>query len=367
MLVFDKKEIREQLKTEDIFQLLHEWGGDPEYTSFGIISSTICHNKPGEGSRKLYFYANTTLFHCYTGCEEPSFDIFQLVEKIAAIQWRQNLDLNDCVRWIANRMGINGSYEQEEENQLEDWEILDNYNRIQDIEFKINNLTLKEYDSSILSRFNYDVILADWVEEGITPEVMKVNQIGYYAGGNQITIPHFDKDGKLVGLRGRVLAADDAEKYGKYRPLKVNRQWYNHPLGLNLYGLDQAKDNIRVIKKAIVFEGEKSVLKYSSYFGIDNNISVACCGSSLSNYQVQLLLEAGAEEIVIAFDRQFKMCGDDEHKKLVNNLLKIREKHKQNALISFIFDKEMITDYKASPIDHGPEIFIKLFKERIIL
>lgn len=367
MIVFDKKEIREKLTIQDIFQLLVDWGGEPEYTNFGILSSTICHNKPGEGSRKLYYYTNSTLFHCYTGCEEPSFDIFQMVIKIFEIQYNKTLDLNAAIQWVAQRFNISGTYQQEENEQLEDWKILDNYARIQDIEFEIKNATLKEYDIDILNRFNYDVMLTGWIEEGITPEVMRANKIGYYAGGNQITIPHFDRDGRLIGLRGRALAADDAERFGKYRPLKVNRQWFNHPLGLNLYGLNNSKDNIAITKKAIVFESEKSHLLYSSYFGLDNNISVACCGSNLSAFQVQLLLEAGAQEIVIAFDRQFKKCGDDEHKKLVNHLLKIREKYKQNALISFIFDKEMITGYKASPIDEGPEKFLQLFKERIVL
>jgi hypothetical protein len=37
------------------------------------------------------------------------------------------------------------------------------------------------------------------------------------------------------------------------------------------------------------------------------------------------------------------------------------------VLISFIFDKNMITSYKASPIDEGPEKFIQLYKERIVL
>ena len=69
MLNYDKTEVKEQLNNEDIFQLLSEWGGDPEYTSFGIISSTICHNEPGVGSRKLYYYFNSTLFRCYTGCD----------------------------------------------------------------------------------------------------------------------------------------------------------------------------------------------------------------------------------------------------------------------------------------------------------
>ena len=78
---------------------------------------------------------------------------------------------------------------------------------------------------------------------------------------------------------------------------------YNHPLGMNLYNLNNSKDAIKIIKKAIVFEGEKSTLLYKSYFGLDNDISVACCGSSLSAYQIQLLVEHGAEEIIVAFDR----------------------------------------------------------------
>ena len=84
MLVFDKNEIKESLSTEDIYNLLQEWGGEPEFTSFGIISSTICHNLPGEGSRKLYFYENSRLFKCYTECDS-TFDIFELTIKVALI------------------------------------------------------------------------------------------------------------------------------------------------------------------------------------------------------------------------------------------------------------------------------------------
>ena len=38
-----------------------------------------------------------------------------------------------------------------------------------------------------------------------------------------------------------------------------------------------------------VGEGEKFCLMYQSYFGIENDITVAVCGSNLTNYQVQLL------------------------------------------------------------------------------
>ena len=140
---------------------------------------------------------------------------------------------------------------------------------------------------------------------------------------------------------------------------------YNHPLGFNLYNLNNAKENIRKMEKAIVFEGEKSSLLYQSYFGIDNNIAVACCGSSLSSYQVSLLKACGAKEIIIAFDRQFEQISDNEFTHLKRNLLKLGQKYNNEVNLSFIFDKHMITNYKDSPIDCGKDIFLQLFKERI--
>lgn len=368
MLVFDKSEIRSNLSLDNIFDLLQEWGGDPEYSDFGILSATICHNVPGEGSKKLYYYENSGLFRCYTGCD-ASFDIFELTIKVFEIQHNRKMDLNDAVRYIAAKHGYGGRLEDSpEENELQDWAILSNYDRIQNIELGEKKVvTLKEYDDVILSRFNYDLKIGPWLREGISQEAIEQARIGFYPGGDQITIPHFDADGRFVGLRGRTLSKQEGELYGKYRPLRVNKLMYNHPLGMNLYNLNNSKDAIKIIKKAIVFEGEKSTLLYKSYFGIDNDISVACCGSSLSAYQVQLLVDAGAEEIIVAFDRQFQEIGDKEFQHLKSNLLKLHNKHKNFVKITFIFDSKMLTDYKDSPIDKGPEIFLQLFKNRIVL
>ena len=367
MIVFDKVEIKDSLSSENIFELLVDFGGDPEYSSFGILCSTICHNPPGEGSRKLYFYDNSHLFRCYTGCDSY-FDIFELVIKVAKIQWDKDYDLNDAVRWVAQRFGISGENVEEDEcKQLEDWKILATYDKIQELEVKDKKIVLKTYDEDILSRFNYNVKIGPWLNEGISQEALDQAMIGFYPGGDQITIPHFDINGRFIGLRGRTLCKEEGERYGKYRPLKVGKDLYNHPLGMSLYNLNNSKNNIKLIKKAIVFEGEKSTLLYQSYFGLENDISVACCGSSLSTYQVQELIDVGAEEIIIAFDRQFKEIGDEEFQHLKKNLLKLRTKYKNYVNISFIFDKNMITGYKDSPIDCGPEIFLQLFKERIIL
>lgn len=367
MIDYNKTEIKEALTIENIFELLVDWGAEPLYTDFGILCSTICHNPPGVGSKKLYYYTNSGLFKCYTGCD-AYFDILELLIKVANIQWGQVYDLNDAVRWIAQRFGLSGTYKIEETDKLEDWKYFNNYERIQEIEIQNNNhIILKEYPTDILDRMNYQVLIEPWLKEGISQDVIDWADIGYYPGGNQITIPHYDKDGRFIGLRGRTLSKEDAERYGKYRPLKINKLLYTHPLGMNLYNLNNSKNAIGIIKKAIVFEGEKSTLLYKSYFGLDNDISVACCGSSLSAYQVQLLMEAGVEEIIIAFDRQFQEIGDKEFKHLKANLLKLYNKYKNFVNISFIFDKNMITGYKSSPIDEGPDKFLQLFKERIIL
>lgn len=367
MINYDKLEIRDQLSIDNIFELLHEWGGDPEYTVFGIISATICHNEPGEGSRKLYYYLNSGLFQCYTGCA-GYFDIFELVRKIADIQWHEEYDLNDAVRWIARRFGISGTaIDDEDVNQLEDWKLLAGYDRIQEAVYNKQEIVLKEYDNKILNFLNYSLKIDPWLKEGISDEALKQAKIGYYPVGEQISIPHFDKDGRFIGLRGRALIKDEAEIFGKYRPMKINKILYNHPLGMNLYNYNFAKENIRKFKKVIIFEGEKSCLLYKSYFGIENDISVACCGSSISNYQIQLLLDLGVEEIIIAFDRQFVEIGDNEFNLLKKKLLKIKDKFGVLVNITFIFDKNMIIGYKDSPIDCGRDIFLKLFQERLVL
>jgi hypothetical protein len=367
MISYDKTRIKESLTLDNIFDLLQEWGGDPKYTSFGILSATICHNYPGEGSHKLYFYSNSGLFRCYTGCDSY-FDIFELARKVALIQKSLNWDLNDAVRWVAQRFGLSGTVEDIPDINSEDWIYLNNYERIQEIEPKEQiEVILKEYDRSILDRFNYQMKITPWIKEGITQDVLHNALIGYYPGGDQITIPHFDINDRFIGLRGRTLCADEGELYGKYRPIKVNQQWYNHPLGMNLYGLNWNKEAIKTMRTAIIFEGEKSVLKYASNFGWENNISVACCGSAISSYQIELLREQGVQEIAIAFDRQFKEIGDEEFKHLKNNLIKTREKYKNDLTISFVFDKHMLTGYKDSPIDAGPDTFLQLFKERIFL
>ena len=84
-------------------------------------------------------------------------------------------------------------------------------------------------------------------------------------------------------------------------------------------------------------------------------------------WQLQLLLDAGAKELVIAFDRQFQNVGDDEWKHWVQHLVNLNNKFKNYINISILFDKDEITGYKAAPIDEGVDKFLQLWKNKIRL
>lgn len=361
---FDKTQVREAISDDDVYNLLLEWGGEPERQSDYIISRTICHNPKGEGSHKLYYYFNTRLFQCYSGCPDPSFDLFELTQKVFHNQQHQDIDLNDAVRYLSIKFGIEGDANSTQVQEDKEWKILNEYAQLFDFEVKDYHANLKEYDADILNRFNYKIKLDPWLNDNISQEVIDFAKISYYPGGDQIVIPHFDIDNRLIGIRGRTMVKDEAERFGKYRPLKVLNTLYTHPLGFNLYGINWAKENIKLINKAIIFESEKSVLQYMTYFGIENSIAVACCGSNLSLYQLQLLKDCNVKEIIVAFDRQWEDKGTDEQKLWDKKLISLYNKVKGDVNISFIYDNNMLTGYKDSPTDKGKDIFMKLFLNR---
>ena len=233
------------------------------------------------------------------------------------------------------------------------------------IAISISNDELKKYDDTILKNLPRPII-DPWIKEGITQEAMDAHSICYDPKNCGIVIPHFDINGRLIGIRERTLIKEN-EIYGKYRPAYISKQLYNHPLSFNLYNLNMSKDVIKRNKKAFVFEGEKSCLLFSSYFGQENDMSVAICGSSFINYQAWLLINQGVEEIIICLDKQFQEPGDDEFKKLIKNLTSIHQKYGKYVNISYMFDKENLLGYKDSPIDKSKEVFLELYKKRVNL
>jgi len=205
---------------------------------------------------------------------------------------------------------------------------------------------------------------AEWLEDGISEEIMKTYNILYSIQENKIIIPHYDVAGHLVGIRGRALNDEDIA-LGKYMPVKLEGVTYAHPLAYNLYGLNVVRENIRKYKTAIVAEGEKSPMQYGTMFGQDRNIVVAACGSTFHKYQLDLLLQCGAERVLIAFDKEGATWKEQEA--YYNKLKGICEKYKNYASMGFVYDNSNLLKLKQSPFDCGPEVATKLISKGVWL
>ena len=357
---YNKDEIKNNLTIDQVSNIVAELGGDPQIQNEVLISRTICH---GGESRKLYYYDNSHLFHCFTECGE-SFDIFELVRKVKARELNAEYQLPQAIEYVAQYFGYAPTEFSDEDENNHDLNYIENYDRISNIEIESQIVELKEYEDGFLKNLPHPVIVP-WIEDNISQEVMNFYEICFDPKNQGIVIPHRDIKGRLVGVRERTLIKENAELYGKYLPMKMGNKMYNHPLSFNLYGLYQNKEHIKQFQKAIVLESEKSVMQYGTMFGQENNIAVAMCGSAFINYQAWLLINLGVKEIIVGLDHDFLDVTDKKAQMKIRNLKNIHKKYGSYVNISFIWDKKHLTGMKCSPTDCGKDIFLQLFKERI--
>ena len=355
-MAYDKFQVKEALSLEDVFDIFESLGAEPEMHDGYITALTICH---GGDSHKLYYFDNTQLCRCFTHC--GNFDIFELIQKV------KDLDLNAAIYYVVNFFNLQYKLEEVDDSTIqEDWKIMRRWQELSAIKINHDKVTLPEIDKQILRYYPQPRIL-NWEKEHIPKEVCDFMDIHFDPVNGAILIPHTDENNRLIGIRERTLVQEN-EKYGKYRPWRNCGKTYGHPLAFNLYGYYQAKDNIKNMGVAIVVESEKATMQIINYLGLSNDIAVAVCGSNISKYQFQMLLDAGAKEICIAFDSDYKEVGDDDWRKCVERLQKLHAKYSPYANISFMFDTEgNKLGYKQSPSDCGEEIFMELWKNRIFL
>lgn len=347
------QELRESLTDEQIIKIVLSLGAE-NYEDRGsyIIFPTICHNpRDQEASMKLYYYKESFMFHCYTECSE-NFDIFDLIKRVKEVN-NEEYDFYSIVYAIADLTSFDIFSETTKEKYITN---IDKFKEEEEI-------VLKEYDKTVLDLFtSYRPI--EWTKEGISEKAMRKFNISYYIYKNKIVIPHYDIDGRLIGIRGRTLEKDEEKIYGKYMPLIVENKIYKHPLSFNLYGIFENKKDLMKYRTAIIFEGEKSVLKFNDYY--DYNIAVASCGSSLNFRQIEILVkDLGVQDIIIAYDKEFENFASQQARDYYNKLEKICKKYSNYCNFYFLFDFNNLLEIKDSPVDKGKEIFEKLMKNKV--
>ena len=347
--MIDYKSIIDNLSTEKVIQLMVNLGVEDYVEKNGyVIFQTICHNEDAtEASMKLYYYENSHIFQCYTEC--GSMSIFQFLKtyyETRQIDYDWYEDVYKVILDCSNYRQIDSFAPKK-------------YKSIRYNYTKHERIQLPTYPNGIIDCFT-KFFPEEWLQDGITKETMKKFNIRYSIPQNKIIIPHYNVDGKLVGIRGRALNDWEVENIGKYMPVQIEGKWYSHPLSLNLYGLDKTKDNIKRTGVCFLVESEKAVLQMEGWDFM--NCSAAVCGSQFNKHALKLLMQTSRpREIVICFDKE-ERPGSDEY---FNKLWNIGKKYQNYCDFSFIYDRENLLEMKDSPTDKGADIFWKLYKKRV--
>ena len=347
------RELRDELNDEQIKNILGQFNVEPHFeTEEAIIFPTCCHNLEG-GSPKLYYYKNTKLFKCYTQCNDI-FDIFTLLIKMYKLRGKD----------ITIRQAVEVCELDNQQDVDYDYSSLDDLKYLQELNNTVSIGTiapLKIYDKKIMNRYVFSLGgVAQWIDEGIPVEQLQKFNIKYDPLQNCIVIPNYDIDGNLVGVRGRFLEPDAKAKYA---PLWYNKVCLSHPTGRNFYGIYENKDAIMKKKTVVIFEGEKSVMKYGAYY--KDNIALATLGKTVTKSHILLLQQLGVKRVVLAYDADYESEAQFLEKR--EEYIKIAKILTPYFNVSILLDYDMRLNYKDSPIDQGKDYFEKLIKERLTL
>lgn len=345
-----------KMNSSDIIRLMEKLGVPESMIKYGnssLIFPTICHNEmSNDPSHKLYYYEATKRFYCYTNCKSMS--VFDFIIKVYQtrgykIEFREAYNILDEIvsKRIKNGFAILSNPKPLVPDKIDkNWEE-----------------QLPVYNHHILECFTQQPRFLDvWMSEGIDYDVLVEFGVRFDMVRNRIVFPILDRNGRLVGIRVRNFNQDDIDSGRKYMPLWHNEELYNCPKMMVVYGYYQNKAVIKKLKEVIVFEAEKSVLKYGSCF--TQNKSVAVGGSSFSQYHSIILKDAGVTKIVLAFDNDYSEDGDKYYglKKMIKEAKKIQG---MGFEVEIIYDWEQeYLGNKDAPIDLGRTVYSKLYRER---
>lgn len=370
MAYLDKNAILASITKDDVIKIINALGCyDYKEDNVGAIwfSTALCHG--GDSPYKLVYYPlhdgdkehKYGMVHCYT-CGD-TYSLIELVIRANRIKGR-TITWFKALSWIVKVIGksdtdftINSNIKKE---TLDDWQWI---NRLKS-KGERSATELPALNENILEAFTY-LPYEDWINEGITAEVMSEFEIGYHVRDHAISIPHRDINGRLIGIRERHLDQRDVDFYGKYTPVTMEGKLLNHPLGQNLYGIWINKERIKESGKVLLVEGEKSVLQCNSYFG-DNSFALAVCGSSISQEQIRLLLkDLCVSEVIIGFDREYEDPHSFQAEIYKNKLLKKVMLLVPYCKVCLLLDDKDRLGYKDSPTDKGKETLLELMDEKI--
>lgn len=319
---------------------------------------TACHNLDVKNAHpNLKFNVNNKIFTCFSGCN-CSYNIYTLLQKRFALIGKSNRSV-DVLKYICDFKGIEFKFSVNTNttntSDKSNWKkILSKYNK-----------EVKEYNKVVYNKQDLDLFPkkyhTDWLDYGISEEVLDKYNIRYYDYKSQIVIPCNDKVGDFIGARIRNM---NPEEKIKYKPLKtLNGTLYSFPTEYYLYGENFNLERIKKRKEVWLVEAEKSVLKAETWFE-DDNVALGLYGLNLTPQKLKTILSTGANVAVIMIDSDFHEIGDEDYDKFYNNVMKMAQLLKPYMTVYVCYNNQGYDGYKYSPFDFTREQFGILYENK---
>jgi len=307
--------------------------------------------------------------------------------------------------WVMKAIGLSNPYEAKE--YIEDWienQDIDLTGRISkktDFEYIekpyqpliINPVPgmpieiLDELNKRFMRELTGDKSLSNLVwskVDGILAQTLLDFDVAYDPVTGSVMLPHHNELGEIVGIYERSFKPLRREiknscpdltykqllsfPRAKYVPLLRDEQYrteektsWSFPNSQNLYGLHKAKNAIKETGIALVFEGGKSVM-LAHQMGYPFSVATHTFGAHLNH--ISMLINCGAKEIVLAFDKQYEDKSGQPWILYEKKTKQLASKVNKFVKVSRIIDDDNLIDYKDAPIDKGKDIFDYLFQNR---
>lgn len=243
--------------------------------------------------------------------------------------------------------------------EVKDIQISDTVKYFKELNRRAERLMQKPVDRLILPYEYYDTQFVretpqEWVDEGISADVMREYDIRIDKSSNRICYPIYDNDDRLIGVKGRT-------RFKNFKELKIKK--YTNYTSIKTQdffpGMKQNRDEIKKMNSVYIFEGIKSGLKLATWGEPRNWLAAET--SRLNDAQVRILIGMHIHEINIAFDRdvdlrEIRACTHMLQR--FTNVYVIRDRYNKSRLLPG--DKD-------SPVDAGLDVWKQLVKERIRL
>jgi DNA primase len=281
-MVVNRKELVaiKEYANEKIERILDALNVDYEERYKYIVAPCPIHG--GDRQDAFSWHMEYGMFQCFSkGCHEKyGKDVFGLVRGVRECSFPEAVNFVKALV-DAHMVDVNEIYQHKENKTFVAREV---------------KKTPKVYPESMLDRLSYNDYLEtrDYPKELVLKYQAGVPSIKYGRMSNRIVFPIRNIDGGIVGFTGRTLRKD-------WHDLKIGK--WEHSAGFdkehNLFNIDRAKDAISKSGVAIICEGPLDVLRLEQA-GIHNGVAIF--GRKLHNGQISLLIQAGANKIVVALD-----------------------------------------------------------------